>query len=398
MIENLVKRDKYIKKVIPFVNKDIIKVFIGQRRSWKSKFMLQVIGYLQNDLKIEKKKIIYIDKERIEFEYISDYKKLFEETKNFDHIFVDEIQNIPQWEKAILNLQNLWKDVYITWSNSNLLWSDLATNLRWRYIQINIYPLDYKEFLFFHNIENSKESFDKYLLFWWLPYLRNLELKEEIVNEYLKSISETIILKDIVERFSIRNINIFNNLLKFVARNVWNIFSSTNISSFLISQKIKLSPTTILDYLEYLKISFVLNECNRLWIKWKKLFEIKQKYYFSDIWIRNVLSWWYNQTDIPSILENIVFINLISNWWKINVWEINNKEVDFVCEKDSEIMYLQVCYLLNLDKTKEREFSSLLDIKESWPKYVLSTDEKASWNIDWIKWKKIRDFIYEICL
>ena len=359
--------------------------------------MLQIIDYLEHTLIIKSKDIIYIDKEKIEFDFINDYKKLYKACSSYKYIFVDEIQNIDKREKAILALQNEGKDVYITGSNSNLLSSNLATNLRGRYIQIQIFPLDYSEFLLFHKLNNSKDSFEKYIMFGWLPYLCNLPLRQEIVYEYLKSIWETIILKDIVERFSIRNVTIFNSLLQYIANNLGNIFSSTNITKFLKSQKITLSSTTILWYLQYLQVALALNECPRYDIKWKKIFEIRQKYFFTDIGIRNAIVGWFKQLDISGILENIIFITLTSNGWNVKVWEIANKEVDFVCEKNWELIYIQVAYLLESSETKEREFSPLMIIQDNRTKYVLSMDEKASGSRDGIRWMNIWDWALEIC-
>lgn len=391
----LIKRDKYFSQIKEFINKDIIKVFVWQRRSGKSKILLQIIEYIKFNFK--KNNIIFIDKENLKRDHIKTYIDLYNETKNYKHIFIDEIQNIENWEKAVLSLQNEWKDIYITWSNSNLLWWNLATNLRWRYIKIDIYPLDYKEFLNFHKLTRNKESFDQYITFWWLPYLINLKLEQEIVNQYLKSIGETIILKDIIERFFIRNAYVFNKLIVYLAKNIWSIFSWTNISNFLKNEKISLSYNTILWYLDYLSQAIVLNEVPRYDIKWKKIFEVRQKYFFTDWWIRNAFVWWYNKIDISWVLENLVYMNLKSNWWNINIWEINKREVDFVCEKEWKTIYIQVAYLLESRLTKEREFKSLINIHDSWQKYVITLDEWAWWYMEWIKWMNITEFVYEVC-
>lgn len=393
-MQEIIKREKYFSKIIPYINKDIIKVIVWQRRVWKSKLLLQIIDYLKNDLKINEQEIIYIDKENMSFDYINDYTILYEKTKNYKYIFVDEIQNITEWEKAILSLQNENKDIYITWSNSNMLSSNLATNLRWRFIQINIFPLSFIEFLKFHNLEDNIDSFYKYIAFWWLPYLSNLELKNEIVYDYLKNISDTIVLRDIIERFKIRSVSFFYNLLKFSALNIWNIFSTTNISWFLKNQNQKISPTTILDYLDYLKQAYVINECPRYDIKWKKVFEIRQKYFFTDIWLRNVIVWWYKKSDISWILENIVFMSLKSNWWNIKIGEINWLEVDFVAEKNGQIIYIQVAYIIEKDETMKRELASLEDIKDNWSKYLITTDiYEQNEKVNGIKLMNIKDFI-----
>jgi len=388
----LYQRNKYLQKVKPVINKDIIKILIWQRRVWKSKLLF----LLKNELLqqwISEDKIIFIDMEELENEYLQDYKIFYEKVKDYEFIFVDEVQNIKNWEKAILSLQNKWKDIYLTWSNSKLLSSELATNLRWRYIEFEIYPLNYKEFLEAFKLDNTKEQFLKYVKFWGLPYLLNLQLKDEIVYEYLKSVYNTIILKDIVERYSLRNVVILDKLIVFLSKNIWNIFSGTNISKYLKSQKISVSTITILQYLQYLKEVFLLKEVKRYDLKWRKVFELKEKYFFNDIGIRNVLVWWFAWWDIWWILENIVAINLLSNGWKIYVGEYNNLEIDFVAEKDWKKMYIQVAYLIADDNVRKREFWNLEKIKDNWPKYVVSMDDIASGEYEWIKWVKIWEFL-----
>lgn len=383
----LYSRKKYLSKVKPFVWKDIIKILVWQRRTGKSKLL-----FLIKENFLKNKKTIYIDMEQIENEKYKDYKLFYEKVKKYNHIFVDEVQNIENWEKAILSLQNQWKDIYLTWSNSKILSSELATNLRWRYIEFEIFPFDYKEFLEAFNLKNTKDNFLKYLKFGWLPYLLNLSLNEEIAYEYLKSVYSTIVLKDIVERYSIRNAVILEKLVTYLAKNVWNIFSGTNITKYLKSQWIKISTLTILQYLSYFKEVFLLKETKRYDLKWKKIFEVKEKYFFNDIWIRNAILGGFNPLDIAWILENVVAINLLSNWWKIYVGEYNNLEIDFVAEKNGKKIYIQVAYLISDEEVKKREFWNLLKIQDSRPKYVLSMDDIAQWEYEGIKWMKIRDF------
>ena len=309
MNKTFIKREGYINQVLPYVWKDLIKVFIGQRRVGKSYLLFQIIDLLEKR-GVSEKEIIYINKESLDWDHILDYKDLYNEVKNYKYIFIDEIWDILDWEKAIRSLQAEGnKDIYITWSNSNLLSGELATFLSWRYISINVYPLNYKEFLKFHNLENSEKSFYKYIEFWWLPYLKNLELKSEIINSYLKDVVDTIILKDIVSRFNLRNIDFFRKLIIYLSREIWTIFSAKNISDYLISQKTKISTNVVLNYLSYLRQALFLNEVNRYDIKWKKIFELKQKYFFTDIGLRNAILWGFNSVYMWWVLENVVYIN-----------------------------------------------------------------------------------------
>lgn len=388
-------RKKYLDRIKPFIWKDIIKILIWQRRVGKSTLLHMVKNFLIKNW-IREEKILFVDMEDLENEKFKDYKIFYNYAKNYDYIFVDEVQNINNWEKAILSLQNKWKDVYISWSNSKILSSELATNLRWRYIQFVIYPFDYKEFLEAFNFSNSKGTFLKYIKFWSLPYLLKLDLKEDVVYEYLNSLYSTIILKDIVERNKLRNLIILEKLIWYLAKNIWNIFSGTNIANYLKNQKINISTITVLQYLQYLKQAFLINEIKRYDLKWKKIFEIKEKYYFTDIGLRNAILGWFSGIDIAGILENVVAVNFLSNWWNLYVWEYRDFEVDFVAEKWWRKIYIQVSYLIADEKVKEREFGNLQKIKDNRPKYVVSMDDIAQWEYEGIKWMKIWEFLEEI--
>jgi uncharacterized protein len=397
MNKTYIKRTKYINHIKNFIWKDIIKVIIWQRRVGKSYILFQIMDELKDNYNIQEKEIIYINKEDIKWESIVDYNDLYKVIKDYKYIFVDEIQDIKDWEKAIRSIQSSWNhDVYITWSNSNLLSTDLSTLLSWRFISFVIYPLNYKEFLEFHNLDYWKENFLKYIKYWWLPYLKNLKLEDEIIYSYLKDVVNTIILKDVVSKNNIRNINFYKKLIIYLASETGGIFSAKSISDYLKSHNNNISPNIVLNYIENSIHASFLNKVLRYDIKWKKLFELKEKYYFTDIWIKNALLGWYSKINISWILENIVFCNLQSDGWEIKVGEFLDKEVDFVCEKNWKKMYIQVAYLLESEKTKEREFTPLLLIKDSWPKFVITMDENVSWNIEWIQWENIEKFLLSI--
>ena len=395
------KRPIYLKKIQPFINKDIIKVLIWQRRVWKSYILFQIIDELKNNFWVLESQIIYINKELNEFDFIKDYNDLLAYIKNSNwelqakkYVFIDEIQDITNFEKALRDLQALWNyDIYISWSNANMLSSEIATYLTWRYIEFEIFPLTYVEFLDFHNLENSKDSFFKFMKFWWLPYLKNLELKEEIVYDYIKSIYNTILLKDIVKRYNIRNIDFIEKLIAFLSDNIWSLFTANNISKYLKSQKIEIWTNIVLEYISYLCNVYLLNKVKRKDIVWKKIFEVNDKYYFSDLWIRNVLIWWYKQVDIWKIIENIVFLHFKSHWYKINIWKFWDKEIDFIVEKDWILKYIQVSYLIESEATKQREFDNLLEINDNYEKMVLSLDDFAWWNYKWINHHNLIDYI-----
>lgn len=396
-MNKIFKREFYINQIVPFVKKPVIKVVLWQRRVWKSYILLMIIDFLKKQW-IKSSDICYINKEDLKWDHIKDYTDLYNITKKYKYVFIDEIQEISSWEKCVRSLLLEKKDVYLSWSNSDLLSWELATYLSWRYVSFEVFSLTYMEFLQFHNLEYWENSFYDYIKYWWLPYLVNMVLNDE-VYKYLKDIKNTIILKDVVSRFKIKNINFYEKLLEYVGKNIWSIFSANSISNYLKSQKIKLNTNMVVEYLTHTKLAFLINEVSRYDIKWKKLFEIKNKYYYTDIWIRNSLVGWYAINDISWILENIVYINLRAYWWTICVWEFGSYEIDFVCEKNGKKIYIQVAYLLKDSSTIQREFWNLEKINDNYPKYVLSMDKLAGESLNWIIHKNLIDFIYNIdCL
>ncbi len=394
-----IRRPKYIEKVKPYINKDIIKVLTGQRRVGKSYMLFQIIDEI---LKQDKKaNIIYISKELDDFEHIKDHNDLLNEidkqkkdTGGKQYIFIDELQDIENFEKALRSLQAKKEfDIYCTGSNAKLLSGELATYLSGRYIEIKLYSLTFTEFLEFHNLENSKNSLIKYLKYGGLPYLINLELQDHIIYDYLKNIYAAILFKDIVKRYNVRNINFLENLVKYVADNTGSLVSSKKISDFLKSQKIQISPQLVIDYLKYLESAFFIFKCTRADIAGKKIFEIGEKYYFEDLGLRHSIIG-YKANDIGKILENVVYQHLKALGYGIYVGKLGDKEIDFICEKEAKKVYIQVSYILQNEKTLNREFSNLLEIKDNYPKYVVSMDEAIS-GTDYkgVEHVHIRDFL-----
>lgn len=386
-------RKKYIDTITPWIGRDMIKVLTGMRRSGKSMILLQLHDIIRRDFSVPEADIIFIDKERIEWDHIRNYEDLYTIAKDKKVIFVDEIQTIVEWERAILSLQSEGKDIYITGSNSTLLASGLATNLRGRSIEFRIYPLDYREFIEFEQTEDEAKTFEKYIHYGGLPYIHKLPSEKSIIEEYTKNILSTIVLRDIIERYTIRNGWLFHLLLQYIAREIGGIFASQSITNFLKSQRITVSPMTILDYLSYLQDAYVIVRCPRYDIRGKKLFEIRQKYFFTDIGIRNSIVWGYRKSDISWILENIVAINLLSNGWTLSVGEIAETEVDLIAEKNGKRIYIQIAYLMESTTTQERELKPLKLIQDNWEKYIISMDAVTPESIDGVQWMSVRDFL-----
>ena len=394
--KQLISRNSYISRIKPFINKNLIKVLTGQRRVGKSYLLFQLIQEIEQlDTNAN---LIYINKEDLSFDFIHNAQDLntyvlsliLEDKKNY--IFIDEIQDIAEFEKALRSLLlNENNDIYVTGSNANMLSGELATYLSGRYIKFNIMSLSYPEFLSFHKIDNSEENLNNYFLYGGLPYLINLPLNNQVF-EYLKSIYSTIVYRDVVSRYNIRNTVLLEKLIVFLADNIGNIFSAKRISDFLKYQHTNTSPNQIQQHTEQLANSFLLHKVSRFDIKGRRIFEIGEKYYFENLGIRNILIG-YRPDDLGKILENAVFNHLLYKGWEIKVGVFERTEIDFVCQKNGETMYIQVALRLDEQKTIEREFGNLLKIKDNYPKFVITNDQFYGNTYQGIQHIYIRDFL-----
>lgn len=374
-----IERPLYIDRLKPFIGKSLIKVLIGQRRVGKSYLLMQLRDLVEKQY--PDSQIIYINKEQHEFSKITNSEELFlflkENVKGDGKValFIDEIQDIESFEIVLRDLVSRSNyDLYCTGSNANLLSSELATLLSGRYIEIKVFGLSYTEFLMFYKQKDSVSNFQNYLIFGGLPYLINLSAEKKVAYEYLLSIYNTILLKDVVARFKVRNVNFLENLVAFLADNMGSIVSSKKISDYLKSQKVNISPQIVIDYLGYLETSFLIFKVRRTGIEGKKVFEIGEKYFFEDIGIRNAIVG-YKTSDIHKILENVVYLHLRMAGYSVTVGQEGKKEIDFIAQKSGEKIYVQVAYMLTNEGTINREFGNLLEIPDNFPKYVVTMDE-----------------------
>lgn len=397
MTKTYIARDAYWKKISPFVGKDVIKVIIGQRRVGKSYFLFQIMDEIK---KIDKNaNCIYLNKESEEFSGVKTGKDLLAfidkniSHRHKNHIFIDEIQDIDGFEKALRHLSAQGGyDLYCTGSNARLLSSEIATGLAGRYVEIIMRSLSFPEFLVFHQLESGEEALMKYIRYGGLPYIINLEFKDEVVYDYLKNIYNTILLKDVVARFGVRNINFLERLIIYLAHHLGSLVSAKKISDFLKSQKIRMSPNIVLNYLSHLVAAFFINPVKRSDIDGKKIFEISEKYYFSDLGLRHALIG-YRQVDIGKILENLVYHHLQFLGYHITIGKSGEKEIDFIGEKGGEKIYIQVAYVLPDEKVIAREFGNLLEVKNNYPKFVVSLDKMAGGNYQGIQHLHLLDFL-----
>lgn len=380
------------------MNKDVIKVLVGQRRVGKSYLLFQIMDDLLRQ-GIKKTDILYINKELHEFDAIRDYRDLLHYVRQSTRggknraLFIDEIQGISQFEKALRDLQASGRhDIYCTGSNANLLSGELATYLSGRYVEIEVYSLSYPEFLIFHRLENTEDSLLKYIKYGGLPYLINLDLNDEVVYDYLNSINNTILFKDVVARYNIRNVAFLERLVEYVADNAGSLVSAKKISDFLKSQKTKISPNVVLNYLSFLSAAFLVFKVRRSEIGGKRLFEINDKYYFQDCGLRHALLG-YRLSDINKVLENIVYMHLRVSGYTVTVGQMGARQIDFVSEKKGERLYVQVAYLIPDKKTWDREFGNLLRISDNYPKFVVSMDRMIEGGEKGIRHMHITQFL-----
>jgi len=376
----LIDRPFYTKKILPFIGKGIIKVLTGQRRVGKSCILQQLMKVIKE--RNPAANIIYINMEFEEFRIIRNDNDLFEYLKDKllpeleNYLFIDEIQDISGFENVLRSLQAKSScDIFCTGSNAKMLSGELSTYLSGRYVEFHVHSLSYSEFLIFHKLDNNNLSMRLYLTYGGMPYLSLLSLTDEMVFEYLRNIYSTILLKDVVKREGIRNVDFLETLALYVADNVGNLFSANNISKFLKSQRTDISTTQVISYLKALCNAFLINKVGRIEINGIKKFEVGDKYYFEDLGLRNCFLGFSLQRDIHKLMENAVYLHLSLLQYEVFVGKLDSQEIDFVGLKQGKKIYVQVTYLLADEKTTDREFGNLINIKDNYPKYVVSLDD-----------------------
>ena len=398
----MIKRELYMKRIRPFIDSDLIKVMTGIRRCGKS-VMLQLI---QNELLekgVSKNHIISINFEDLQYANLHTAMALHEEivtqVKKIDgkvYLFFDEIQEVEDWEKCLNSFRvSLDCDIYITGSNANLLSGELATYLGGRYVEFVIYPFSFTEFLeLYSTVEpntSDAQAFQKYLVMGGMPYLSNLNYAEDSCRLYLIDLFNSVQLKDIVQRNNIRDVDLLQRIVSYVISNVGNTFSATSINKFLKSEHRSSTTDTILNYIMYCCDAYLFYQVKREDIQGKQILSTNEKYYLADHGVREAV-FGGNMKDINLILENIVFMEALRRGYNITVGRIGNQEIDFICTKKNEKVYIQVTYLLASEETINREFGVYDSVPDNFPKYVVSMDE-FDMSRNGIKHRNIRDFL-----
>jgi len=376
------ERNLYLNRLLPFVGKPIIKVITGMRRVGKSVILKQLANHIQ-DNGIKTGNILFIDKESLEFESIATYrdlnlqvKKRFSGKKGYKCLIVDEVQEIEDWERAIVSLAKISQlDIYLSGSNAHMLSSELATLLSGRYVEFPIYPLGFGEFLEFRQCprEKAQDELANFLRYGGLPGIHYFPFDDAIIHQYIRSLYDTILLKDIIKRHNVRHVTLLDNLVRYVCDNVGNLFSANRIADYLKSQRLKMGVETVLQYLSHLEASRLVCRVQRFDIKGKRHLELVHKYYLGDTGIRHALLG-FREGELAGVLENIIYLELLRRGYRVSIGKLDNKEVDFIAEKQGKKIYIQAAYTLSSAKTIDREFKPLLSINDNYPKYVISTD------------------------
>ena len=398
----MIKRELYMKRIRPFIGSDLIKVMTGIRRCGKS-VMLELIKQELIESGVNPIQFISINFEDLSYSHLQTAKSLHDEitnrAKDIDgkvYLFFDEIQEVKDWEKCINSFRvSLDCDIYITGSNAKLLSGELATYLGGRYVEFVIYPFSFGEFIELYRPINPdvsiQQCFQKYLITGGMPYLANIRYADEPSKQYLHDLFNSVQLKDIVKRNKIRDVDLLERIIAYVIANVGTTFSARSLTKFLKSEQRTVAPETILNYIKYCCDAYLFYQVKRVDLQGKQILSTNEKYYIADHGIREAV-FGGNMRDINLILENIVYLELLRRGYKVTVGKTGEKEIDFVCDKRGDKLYVQVKYLLASEDTIKREFGAYDTIRDNFPKYVVSLDE-FDMSRNGIKHQNIRDFL-----
>ena len=380
-------RQSYIDKIERYLGKETIIVLVGQRRVGKSCMMKMIRDRKKAD---DSNNIIFIDKEKREFDNIQTYQNLNDYigehflSDKHNYILIDEIQDIREFERSIRSYRtDPNTDIIITGSNARMLSNELGTLIGGRYKEIYIHSLSYNEFLKFQQLSDNDESLALYIQYGGLPGLVKIGLEEDDAREYQMDIYHTALLKDVIMRNQIRNVPFLENLVRFLADNTGKLISANSIAKYMKSQGEAITSTAIINYISFLCEAYILHKVNRYDIHGKRIFETNDKFYFEDNGIRNAIAGGTREGDIEKVIENIIYQNLIRLGYQVYVGQLQAGEIDFVCTKPGgERIYVQASYIIADDATREREFGNLRAIKDNYPKYVISMTPLLTKNDD----------------
>lgn len=394
----MVKRDRYLDRIRPFMHQDIVKVLTGIRRCGKS-VMLELIKQDLLEQGVSETQFLSVNFETKAVDFVGAADQTYSFIRNFAaghqgklYLFFDEVQELTAWETMVNSCMiDFDADIYITGSNAKLLSGELATYLGGRYVEFHIYPFAFSEIMMRMPAQSIGEAFQTYLVRGGMPFLYQFPMDEQSAKQYLNDIYASIVLKDIVERNQIRDVEQLKRVILYLIANIGNTFSAMTITKYLKSENRSISTETLYNYVEYCKTSCMLHLVSREDVIGKKLLKFQEKLYLADHGLREAI-YGNNLRDINQTLENIVYMELLGRGYEVTVGKVGEREVDFVAKSGAERIYVQVTYLLAADETMEREFGVLEAIPDNYPKYVVSMDE-ISRSRNGIRNVNIKDFL-----
>lgn len=400
----MVPREIYLQQLRQFIDKPQIKILTGIRRSGKSSVLLLLKAELLLR-QVEEAQIIHLNFESFEHISLRTAESLYSfikqqiRTDKPYYFLLDEIQEVIHWEKVVNSfLVDFKADVYLTGSNSHLLSSELATYLAGRYVEIPIYTLSFAEYLQFQHyyfpdkMQEPRVAFESYLSFGGFPVIHTANYSAESAYKVVFDIYSSVLLRDTIQRYKIRDVELLERVVKYAFDNIGNTFSGKNVADYFKSQQRKIDVNTVYNYLYALEGAFILFRTPRYDVKGKEILKTQEKFYVSDLSLLYAVMGYRNRM-ISGLLENVVFLELKRRGYQVFVGKLDDKEIDFIAEKQGEKIYVQVAYKLESEATVKREFSSLLAVKDQFPKYVVTMDAFWKESVEGIKHVHIADFL-----
>lgn len=402
----MIERATYIEQLRRLIDKPQVKILTGIRRSGKSSILIMLKEELLSKGRQEEQ-VVLINLESFMYAELLTAKKLYQYISEKiihgkkTYLLLDEIQEVEDWEKAINSfLVDFDVDIYLTGSNSNLLSSELATYLAGRYIEIPIYTLSFEEYLQFRSISfpeeqlEPKTAFQGYLRMGGFPVIHTFDYPDDVAYKVVYDIYSSVILRDTVQRYKIRDVELLERVVKYAFDNIGNTFSGKNVADYFKSQQRKLDINTVYNYLNALEGAFILYRTSRYDIKGKEILKTQEKYYLSDLGLLYATMGFKNRM-IGGILENIVFLELKRRGYHVFVGKLENREIDFIAEKQSKKIYVQVAFKLDQKQTIEREFSGLLSIADQYPKFVVTMDDFWRESVEGVQHRHVSEFLLD---
>ena len=398
----MIFRPDYVDKIMAYTDTPFVKVLSGVRRCGKSTILKMVAGKLR-ERDIPEERILSYNFDSLQFDEIKTAKRLYDDIKSKlsadskTYLFLDEIQEVKDWEKAVNSFMTDFDvDIYVTGSNSRMLSSEISTYLTGRYVQFHVFPLSFKEYLDFRReygtVDSNYTEFVRYLRYGGFPATHLKEYSVDEVYTIVKDIYNSTIFTDIVKRGQIRKVDQLERIVKFAFDNIGRTFSAASISKYLKSQNRSIDNETVYNYLNKLESAFILHRCSRYDLQGKEILKTQEKFYVCDPAMRySVLG--YTPDSVAAMLENVVYLELLRRGYEVNIGQTANGEIDFVATKQGDKLYIQIAQKIETEETEKREYGRLLDIRDNYPKYVLRTDEFAGGNYEGIKTMHVADFL-----